>query len=374
MRTLGAAIGLLLVALQAPAARAQVDVAALIAGARSQLDQFSPDSASALLERALAPNSGATKAERVRAYVLYGIAQLSSKNVTAARQAFRQALELNPAERVDSLEFLEPEDLLREFNSERIAVAPALEAPAAPVAAAPPPAPLTVRLVISADTTLPVSDGRLLILPTPSRAARASVTVTPVAAPTTVLWADTLAAGATWALGWNLRGWDGALVPSGRYAVSATAADSAGVVSAVVRRIVNVARALPDTQPLPPALGRSAFLPETTTVAHRRAGGLVLGVGLGAAVALLPSALGRPELNQGLATDGTAYLVAGSVALAGVVAFFTGHREVHPQPENARRNAELRQQDAARRAAIVAANARAREAVLVRVRLEGGAP
>jgi hypothetical protein len=101
---------------------------------------------------------------------------------------------------------------------------------------------------------------------------------------------------------------------------------------------------------------------------------LLLGVGLGAAAAFLPSALGRPELNKGLGSDGTAYLVGGSVAIAGVIAFISGGSERHPLPDNVRRNAELRQQDAASRAAVEAANARARENAPVRVRLEGGTP
>ena len=371
MRLHGVVMGLLLVAVHAQGVRAQGDVATLIAAARSHLDQFNPDSASALLERALAPNSGASREQRVRAYVLYGIAQLTVKNVSSARLAFRQALQLNPSERVDSLEFLEPENLLREFNSERIALAPVREAQVAPVVAL---SPLTVQLALPLDTTLLTTDGRLPIIPTPSRRARAVVAVASAAAPTVVLWADTLPAGVAGALGWNLRGRDGAVVSPGRYTVSATAVDSAGGVSAKVTRYVLVARAAPDTQRLPPPLAPSAFLPEASVTRHRTATGLLLGAGLGAAAAILPSVLGRPELNKGLGSDGTAYLVAGSVTVAGVIAFVTGAGERHPLPENVQRNAALRQQDAANRAAIVAANARAREAAPLRVRLEGGTP
>jgi hypothetical protein len=163
-------------------------------------------------------------------------------------------------------------------------------------------------------------------------------------------------------------------VPPGRYRISATAVDSAGVISPAVARVIVVSRVQADTQALPPPLPRSAFLPEATSVTHRSASGLLIGAGLGAAVALLPSALGRPELNSGLGSDGTAYLVAGSVTVAGVIAFLTGGRERHPLPENVRHNEALRQQDAANRAAIVEANARARENAQVRVRLEGGKP
>ena len=375
MRLQAAVIGTLLVGIHVHAARAQGDVASLIAAARANLEQFNPDSASAFLERALAPNSGATKAERTRAYVLYGIAQLSVKNVSTARQAFRQALELSPAERVDSLEFLEPEDLLTVFNSERIALGPVPQSQPAPVSPtpAPQPAALTVELGLPADTVMPLTGGRLVITPKPSRAASTVVSVASPAAPAVPIWTDSLPAGVTWSLGWDLRGRDGALVPPGRYTVTATAVDSAGT-SQHVRRTLVISRAAADTQPLPPALPRSAFLPEATVVSHRSATGLLLGAGLGAAAAMLPSVLGRPELNKGLGGDGTAYLVAGSVAIAGVIAFISGGSERHPLPDNVRRNAELRQQDAANRAAIAAANARALEAAPMRVRVEGGAP
>jgi len=372
MRLQNALIGLLLVAAHARAARAQGDVATLITAARSQLDQFNPDSASAYLERALAPNSGASREQRVRAYVLYGIAQLTAKNVSAARLAFRQALQINPGERVDSLEFLEPEDLLREFNSERLAAASGAEAAPAPVVAAA--APLTVQMALPEDTILPLTDGRLPILLAPSRTARASVAIAPAGAPSVPVWTDTLASGAAGALGWDLRGRDGALVPPGRYRISATAVDTTGVSAPTVTRVVVIARAPADTQALPPPLPRSAFLPEFASVSHRSASGLLVGAGLGAAVALLPSALGRPELNKGLASDGTAYLVAGSVTVAGVIAFLAGGSERHPLPENAQRNAALREQDAASRAAIVEANARVKANAPLRVRLEGGRP
>ena len=316
-------IALLLGLAGAPQLKAQGDVATLISAARTQLDQFNPDSASALLERALAPSLGATTAQRVRAYILYGIARLTAKDIASARQALRRALQLSPTERVDSLEFLEPEFLLREFNSERAAI------------------------VI--------------------------VTVAPADAPTAVLWDDTLPAGASGSLGWGLRSRDGALVPPGRYAVLVTAMDSAGGISQTIERVVVVSRVSADTQALPPPLAPAAFAPETLQIRRGSPAAILLGVGLGAAAAFLPSALGRPELNKGLAGDGTAYVVAGGATVAGLVGFLAGHR-VRPLPENALRNAELRRRDALSRVQIAAANAQARESAPVRVRLEGGAP
>jgi len=205
----------------------------------------------------------------------------------------------------------------------------------------------------------------------PSRRALAVVTAGPAEAPAVVLWRDTLPAGRVGALSWNLRDAKGALVTPGRYTVRVRAVDSAGSVSPTAVRVLIVSRLSADTQPLPPPLASSAFAPERVQTGQRSVSSLLIGVGLGAAAALLPSVLGRTELNQGLAGDATAYVVAGSVTVAGLVGFLAGRRTVYV-PENAQRNAQLRQSDAAARAAIVQANAAARQRALVRVRLEVG--
>lgn len=369
-RLLLALVLLALAALALPrAAQPQAAVGGLLSQARAQLEQFNPDSASALLERALAREAGATAPQQVRANVLYGIAQLSRGNATAARRAFRLALQLSPTERVDSLEFLEPENLLREFNAERQAVAPA-PAPAAPAVVI---QRLTVQVEVPADTVLDPSDGRLPIVPRASRRAAAFVAVGPADAPTVVAWSDTLRVGASGALGWDLRGRDGALVAPGRYALRVTAMDSSGEVSPTIERVLVVTRMEPDTQPLPLPLLAAAFEPETLRIKHASPTVLLLGAGLGAAAALLPDAAARSELNAGRTSDVTRLVIAGSVTVAGIVGFLAGQR-VQPVPEAARRNAELRQRDTANRQSLAQANAAARAGAPVRVRLEASGP
>ena len=362
------ALVLLLTALGAGAASAQQTPAQLIAQARGKFDEFQPESAQALLELVLSPNSGATPQQQVRAWVLYGISQLWRDNAAAAQQAFRQALQRDPTLRVDSLEFLH-ENLLRAFNSERVLVAPApAPGPAAPVVVQ-----LTVTAEVPRDTTLSAEGNLLPITLVLSRLARGIVTVSPADAPTVIVWGDTLPAGVSGALGWNLHDQNGNVVPSGRYALRVTAMDSVGEVSPTIERGLVVARTEADTQPLPPPLAPSAFEPETRPLKRASPSVLLIAAGFGAAAALLPSALGRTELSQGLSGDGTAYVVAASVTAAGLAGFLGGHR-VQPMPENALRNAELRQRDEASRAAIRAANALARESAPVRVRLEGAGP
>jgi hypothetical protein len=363
------ALVLLLTALGAGAASAQQTPEQIIAQARAKFDEFQPESAQALLERVLSPNSGATPAQQVRAWVLYGITQLWRDNAAGAQQAFRQALLREPTLQVDSLEFLH-ENLLRTFNSERVLVAPA---PAAPAPVAPVVVRLTVAVEVPPDTQLRVTGEVLPLTVRPSRRARGIVTVSPADAPTVIVWGDTLPAGATGALGWNLRTREGVLATPGRYALRVTAVDSVGEVSGTIEHVLVVSRVEADTQPLPPPLAESDFAPETLLLRRGSPGAVLIGACLGAAAALLPSALGRTELNQGLSGDGTAYVVAASVTVAGLAGFLGGHR-VRPMPENALQNAELRQRDEADRAAIQAANALVRENAPVRVQLEGAEP
>ena len=224
------AVGLLLLALAAaPRLAAQGTVAALIGAARAQFDDFNTDSASVLLARALAQGSGATSAERVRAYVLYGIAQLSARNPTAARQAFRSALQLNPAERVDSLVFLEPDDLAQVFNAERAAVA---------VPAGPPP--LAVDVAVPYDTVLLAPAGRLQVATRPTFRSRVMVAVARADTPATPVWSNTEMVDSVGAAVWDLRARDGLLVPTGRYALRVTAADSLGRTAIPVERVLAV--------------------------------------------------------------------------------------------------------------------------------------
>jgi hypothetical protein len=104
-----------LAALSVSAAAAQTPAGTLIAAARAQLDGLNPDSAGKLLLRALDPRAGASVQERVRAFVLYGVAELSGGHQDAAQAAFREALALDPALRVDSLADLHS-DLLTVFK------------------------------------------------------------------------------------------------------------------------------------------------------------------------------------------------------------------------------------------------------------------
>ncbi len=336
----------------------------LIAIARAQLDVPNPDSAARLLERAVDLRLGPSRDEQVRAWVLYGIAQivrsqLSGQDLAAvARNAFRHALELSPSEQVDSLNVF-GDDVSRLFNAERANLAGA-----APVR-------LALELVAPADTLIP-PDGHLPILARPSARARVVLTLGPADNVSSTIWTDTIPPGGT-AAGWSPRAPAAGVVTPGRYALRATATDSAGQVFPTVERILIVSRAAADTQPLPPPLDPTTFAPETLHLRRGPPTTLLWGFALGAAIAGASQLLGNPDVNNGLSADGTAYAVAGGVSLAGVVSWMTGRR-ARPLPENIERNRVQRENDRRQREAITRANATARERADVRVTLERTGP
>jgi hypothetical protein len=339
--------------------------AQLIADARQQIDNLNWDSASVVLQRALQRRP--SEAERVRVFTLLGITQLSRDDRVGARSAFEQALRLDASLRVDTLAELHT-DVRLVFGEARAALG-ITDAPRAAPAAAP----FAVGVDVPADTTLPAIGGRLRIVTRPSYRARVVVAISAADAPTVLFWSDTATVGGVGTRAWDLRVRDGSLVAPGRYSLRATATDSIGQVAPTIERILVISRIATDTTPLPAPLAESAFAPESRRLALGSPSGLLVGLLFGAAAAFLPSGLGRTELDGRASSDETALAVGGTIAVAGVVAFLAGHR-VQSIPENIQRNRELRERDAATRAAIVHANARAVQSAPVRVRLEGAAP
>ncbi len=337
------------------AAAAQSPAGRLIQAARAQLEAPNPDSAATLLERALLPGTGATTAEQTRAFVLYGIAQLMRG--TTGRPMFRQALQRDPALRIDSLYFF-GDEIEREFTAERAALAP-------PVSQAPRAA-LSVTVDLPLDTDLSAGDGRLRISGGSSYPARVVAVVTPADAPTVVLWTDTQRVNVT-TLAWNLRRADGTLIEPGRYALRLHAVDSLGQISQPLERVLQITRVTVDTQAAPAV---PTFAAESLRLRGSPTS-LLLGVALGAAAVGLP-AMGSSDLNSssGLGSDGSRYAVAGVVAVAGVAGFLVGHR-VRPIPANIVQNRQARARYEQDRARIAQLNARARENAPVHVHVEG---
>ena len=99
-------------------------VAAILADGRRQLDELKPDSAALILVRVLDPSGGASRAERVRALVLLGIAELTLSRPDKARQLFQQALALDLQLRLDTLAALHS-FLLSTFEEARLSAASA---------------------------------------------------------------------------------------------------------------------------------------------------------------------------------------------------------------------------------------------------------
>lgn len=368
-----AVIGLVLSGLATMAAPAAAQAPAeRLARAKQYLLDIQSDSAGVVLQTVLDTASGASAAERAWAYSLMALVRLEAADRSGALTMFRQALRADPQLPTDSVGVLrdlqsEAEGVLQEARRLMAPVEIAAGQPAAPRV------PLAVRFEAPAETTLAVSDGRLPIIPVPNRRARSVVTMARSDAPGAILWrSDTLPAGTAAPVSWPVRGADGRLVAPGRYLFAATAVDSAGELARVEWTML-VERVATDTQQLPLPVRVEELRPETLQVRHRAPGGLLLGIGIGATALMVPQVLGRQELNTGRSPDATRIVVAGAGTLAGIIGFLGGRRAQY-MPENARYNAELRQQRATQIAETVAGNVRAREQAPVRVRLERSGP
>ncbi len=350
-----ASIGVTSAAAQTPAMR-------LLEAGRVQIDELNGDSAFALVQAGLAQST--TEAERIRGFTLLAFTELMRGSQVAARQAFEQALRLDLSLRVDSLLGLHSDAPLVFAQARQIA-GPAPEAPVGPS--------LSVTLDVPADTIVPAADPRLRITLQPSYRARVTAVITPADLPGVVIWGDTQVVGGVRTAAWTMRGADGGIVAPGRYTLRVHATDSLDRSTLFVERTVQVARAPVDTQPHPAPLTATNFEPDTVYLRGGGAGALAWGLALGAAVAAAPSLLGNPDVNDGQSADGTAYLVAGGVAVAGVVGFLAGSR-ARAMPENIRRNSELRERHRQETDAVIRGNAQAREEAGVHVTLERTGP
>lgn len=349
-------------------ARAQVAVRRQIEAARQQIVNLNGDSAGMLLQSVLDARSRASSAERSWAYALMAIVQLAGQNRNGARTMFEQALRADSRLPVDSVR------VLRDLDSEAEVVlqeARLVVQPAIPGAGAQSRDTLRVGFTVASDTMLAGNEGRVAVSPRPNRSARTVVTIAEVGAPAGSILgsSDTLRFGEAGPLTLNLRSAEGRpLFQSGRqYGFTLTALDSFGL-RAQARWTMRLDTLPPVMQPLPRSLPESEFRPETLQVRHRSAATLLAGAGLGVVAAVLPTAFGRTELNNGLAGDGTAIVVAGSVTVAGIVGFLNGRRAVY-SAENAQYNTErLRvHEDSVR--AVRAANDLARQRPPIRLQI-----
>lgn len=344
-----------LLALASPAlARAQTPAGRHIEAARAQLDALNADSAISLLHYAVDPRTGAGLAERLRGYVLLGIADLINGQKSEARAALREALTLDPELRIDSLADLSSE-LVSTFNAERASLVRARG--------------LSLVLEVPSDTLVPVQDGgyQVVVLPT-----RRSQVVLTVAADSggAVVYADSETVSGVTTFGWSLHGTDGALIEPGRYTLRVSASDSSGESAAPVERLLTIDREQLDTLLLPGPIPATALAPESVHVHQRSRLSLVRGVGFG----LAGGALAYLGAGPSGVKDGRAFVVGGTLALGGLLGFLLGRRATLPNPAAIEQNRHLHETDARSREAITQSNARARARARIRIRTASLAP
>lgn len=410
----------------AAATRAQSLGTKALAQARDSIDQGSFDAALSLVATTLKVDT--TSATRVRAYVLRGVVlTLEGGQESAAVEAFRQAILIDPTLKVDSLQSLSNQ-LLRVFGEARDALASAARArmgelelrglPDTGVVIEVDDTVWTRRrravmpgwryIAIDAEGFTPYSDSALvdsgetvvkeiklerpalnlsLQLPDSQTVAasdarlnfalevgRAShTTVTLASSAGTVVCADTQSTSGVDSVRLSLRRPDGSILPPGRYVIAARASDEWGVTSDTVRRTFSLSRAKVDTEPTPPRPAASSYLPEAVR-SHPGPGGPALGsLLLGALTIALPSAIANPDLGSSATRRGMAIAVGGTLSLAGIVSFFAG-TEVRPSAGNIRANAQRRSEYARSVQETARANASLRENAPILVRLERAAP
>jgi len=345
-------LAVLWVALRPAPLPAQTPAARLVAQARVQLDELRPDTAASLLRLVVNPGFGAGIADRLRAYVLLGVAELQLGRAPQATQAFREALGINPEARVDSLGPLHPE-LVSVFDAERAQMQRVRA--------------LSLATEMSTDTVVAAEGGGYLVTVLPNTRAWVTATVTAAGSAAPVYIDSVLASGPA-AFTWNLRAADGALVQSGRYTLRFMTRDTAGTVAPPTSRAIEVERVQTDTFPVPADLRGSELLPESTYARRRPLAPLASGAALGAGAVLLA---GFGPLPGG-ASDTRAYAAGAAIGMGALVGFVRGVTVAMPDEaaiaENRRRVAE----NARTRDAIARANAAARAQATVRIRTVGG--
>lgn len=303
------------------AARAQAP-GVLVEAARTQLENIQPDTAAALLQRVVDPRTNAGAGEQLRAWTLLGVAELMRGRTQAARFAFRRSLDRDPQLRVDSLAYLHS-DLRRVFAAERDAVRLDTDPPA------------LIGLRTAADTSVMPAEGRFIIEVQPRRRAKVLASVAP-ARGGDAIWSDSITVNLVGQFEWDLMTGSTPLAP-GRYILRMSATDPvSGRALQPITRTFTVAHTAVDTLDSPPP-PTDQLLPDT--IVKRSTSTLVAGLALGAGAIALTSVMGNNDLNSGGSGNGR-YLVAGTVSVAAITAFFAG-RHSRPAPANVSYNQQL---------------------------------
>lgn len=334
--------------------QAQSDAARLIAAGRQHIDDVQFEDALVKLDSAL--RAGTTPTERIRAFTLLAIARLGRGDRFGARLAFEQALRNDPTLRVDSLAELDANAtvVLAETRlAMGIGETRTSEAP-----------PMSIALEVAADTTLAPDSPQLHLVMRPSRPGQIVASIEATATGATV-WADTQLVASSLVRDWSLRGRDGAVL-TGEFRLRVFATDSLQQRAADLERTIIVSRVAADTQPLPAPLGPTDLLPESERLSRGAPSVLAWGLTLGALAAFAPTMLGNGDLNSGLASDATAYAVAGGITIGSVIGYLKGSR-IRALPDNAARNRLTVERDRQTRAGIERTNETARAQAPVHV-------
>jgi len=283
--------------------------------------------------------SGSAPADRIRALMYLGAADLFRGRRDSTAFSFRRVVLLDPRYRPDRLIF--PPEVTSAFERVRELTKTVAIVPPRDTVIAPGTDSLRVWLVASSDHTVDVTlryaDGG------PFR----SLYRGPIGDSLWVQWDGLDAAGAP--------------PPVNRVLLRVASRTATGDLAGIVQVPLDLRLSRPDTLPWPPPPADSQFLPERANSGTARRA-LLGGVVLSSAVAALPALVGGTD-----ASSGPRIAVAGTIGLAGLLGYVL-HRPGRPLAANVRANQTLRDAWQRRVEAATAENARRRRDVRVVVR------
>jgi hypothetical protein len=323
----------------AGAARAQAPAEQVARGIRAYRN-LDYDSAAVILGAALAqPGSALADSDRVRGLVYLGASELYRERRDSAAAAFGQLLRIDPRYHIDQLIF--PPEVTGLFQQVRLITR-------------------AVAVVVPPVTELHSAGDALSIWLYATTFHPVDVAVLrPNGVPLRSLYQGGI--GDSLELRWDGRASDGNPPDSGRYLLQVDSRGSDGRVARSVALPLDVTRVHPDTLPLPVPVADSLLKPE-----HSPGGGglraLATGILAAAAVTLLPSLVAG---GSGASND--RYLVAGGLAVAGILGFQVQQRP-RPIPANIAANRALQLAWQRRADSVHAQNVTRQQEVRIRIR------
>lgn len=281
-------------------------------------------------------------ANRTRALMYLGATEIFREQRSAAADAFRQLLLVDPRYRPDAVTF--PPEVIAPFQESRIGVRA-----------------VSVLIAPRAELEIPVDRVPIRLFASSLHDIRARIT-TSLGTQELLLYEGVI--GDSLLISWDGRDAGGQAAATGRYLLRVASRGPDGSTERELQVPLEVERVGVDTLPWPAPLPQSALRPESAV----RAKGirqLVTGLAGTVAVVVLPTLVGAEEGSS------TRYAVAGALTVSGIVGLATAAKP-RPVPENIAFNRARRAEWELELQRVQAENAQRLSNVRLRIRAERG--